>query len=103
MTTTISDSGTRKIAISFQMPVSEEESIIIVAFGIQSPEIYVAQKSIVAAVLQEIEDQVGYILPDYSYFKLKALEQNMEDVASMTISPSWLHALDTVSVTNFSL
>ena len=83
--------------------LANKESIYIVVSSIQSLEIHVAQKNVVAAVLQEIEDQVGYILPNYSYFKLKMFEQNVKDVASMTISLSWLHALDMVGAMNFSL
>ena len=52
---------------------------------------HVASCDAVRQALAQIESQTGHVFPDYSYFKLKALETGEPDVTQMPkrISPSY--------------
>ena len=56
--------------------------ILIVASGKESSIQMIYKRSIIEAYLSELERH-GYLIPDLSWFKIKALQQNQHDIVSL--------------------
>ena len=70
--------------------------IPIVASGKESPVKLTYERSAIDACLLELENY-GYLIPDLSWFKIKALQQNQHDIVSLCETLSWENLYDIVS------
>jgi hypothetical protein len=74
----------KKLIISFEIPAREdlETMIPIVASGKESPIEMTYERSAMETYLTEFERH-GYLIPDLSRFKIRALEPNEQDIVSL--------------------
>ena len=71
------------MTISFEVPSRQDVGtmIPIVASGKESPVKLTYERRAIEACLSELENY-GYLIPDLSWFKIKALQQNQHDIVS---------------------
>ena len=74
----------KKITISFEIPSRQDVGtmIQIVASGKESPIQMTYERRAIEASLLELQNY-GYLIPDLSWFKIKALQQNQHDIVSL--------------------
>jgi hypothetical protein len=99
VTTTLADNNKMKITISFSIAFPKEGYITLTTSSSKTSQRLLVERYAFHTLLQSFNLQLRYMFPDYSYFKLKALEQN-EDVLAMTPRLSRLHAAETVGDMN---
>jgi len=70
----------KKMTISFEIPSRQDVGtmIQIVASGKESPVQMTYKRRAIEACLLELQNY-GYLIPDLSWFKIKALQQNHQD------------------------
>ena len=88
----------KKIKISFEIPLRQDLGTImaIVASGKDSPVQMTYERTTIKAYLLELESY-GYLIPDLSWFKIKALQQNHQDIVSLYETLSRENLYDIVS------
>ena len=86
------------MTISFEIPLRQDLGTImaIVASGKDSPVQMTYERTTIKACLLELESY-GYLIPDLSWFKIKALRRNQHDVVSICESLSRENLHDIVS------
>lgn len=74
-----------KLNISFEISPRgiPHRTVSVVASGQEAPFRCTFEKTAVVACLQQLQEH-GYIVPDLSYFRIKALEEGSQDVAVTT-------------------
>ena len=74
----------KKMTISFEVPLRQDLGTMmpIVASGKESPVQVTYERTAIKACLLEFESY-GYLIPDLSWFKIKALRQNQHDIVSL--------------------
>ena len=72
------------MTISFEIPLRQDLGTMmpIVASGKESPVQMTYERTAIKACLLELEIY-GYLIPDLSWFKIKALQQNQHDVVGI--------------------
>jgi len=72
------------MSISFEIPLRQDPSTMmsIVASGKESPIQMTYERTAIKACLLKLESY-GYLIPDLSWFKIKALRRNQHDVVSI--------------------
>ena len=72
------------MTISFEIPSRQDVGtmIQIAASGKESPVQMTYERRAIEACLLELENY-GYLIPDLSWFKIKALQQNQQDSVSL--------------------
>ena len=88
----------KKMNISFEIPSRQDVDtmIQIAASGKESPVQMTYKKSAIEAYLFELERH-GYLIPDLSWFKIKALQHNQQDIVSLCETLSLENLYDIVS------
>ena len=88
----------KKMTISFEIPLRQDPGTMmaIVASGKESPVQMTYEKTVIKACLLELESY-GYLIPDLSWFKIKALRRNQHDIVSLYGSLSRENLHDIVS------
>ena len=88
----------KKMTISFEIPLRQDLGTImaIVASGKDSPVQMTYERTTIKACLLELESY-GYLIPDLSWFKIKALRRNQHDIVSICESLSRENLHDIVS------
>ena len=77
------------MTISFDIPLKQDPGtmMVIVASGKESPVQMTYEKTAIKTCLLELESY-GYLIPDLSWFKIKALQRNQHDIVSLCESLS---------------
>ena len=88
----------KKMTISFEIPLKQDPGTMmaIVASGKESPVQITYERTAIKVCLLELESY-GYLIPDLSWFKIKALRQNQHDIVSICESLSRENLHDIVS------
>ena len=88
----------KKITISIEIPLRQDPDTMmaIVASGTESPVQMTNERTAIKACLLELESY-GYLIPDLSWFKIKALRRNQHDIVSICESLSRENLHDIVS------
>ena len=88
----------KKMTISFEIPLRQDlgTMMAIVASGKESPIQMTYERTAIKACLLEVESY-GYLIPDLSWFKIKALRRNQHDNVSICESLSRENLHDIVS------
>jgi len=88
----------KKMTISFEIPSRQDVGtmIPIVASGKESPVKLTYERRAIEACLLELENY-GYLIPDLSWFKIKALQQNQQDIITLCETLSRENLYDIVS------
>ena len=88
----------KKMTISFEIPLKQDPGTMmaIVASGKESPVQITYERTAIKVCLLELESY-GYLIPDLSWFKIKALQQNQQDIVSLCETLSREYLYDTVS------
>jgi len=88
----------KKMTISFEIPSRQDVGtmIQIVASGRESPVQMTYERRAIEACLLELRNY-GYLIPDLSWFKIKALQQNHQDIVSLCETLSRENLYDIVS------
>ena len=88
----------KKMTISFEIPLRQDPGTMmaIVASGKESPVQMTYERTAIKTCLLELESY-GYLIPDLSWFKIKALRQNQHDIVSICESLSRENLHDIVS------
>ena len=86
------------MTISFDIPLKQDPGTMmaIVASGKESPVQMTYEKTAIKTCLLELESY-GYLIPDLSRFKIKALRRNQHDIVSLYGSLSRENLHDIVS------
>ena len=79
----------KKMTISFEIPLRQDPGTMmaVVASGKESPVQMTYERTAIKACLLELES-FGYLIPDLSWFKIKALQWNQHDIVSLCESLS---------------
>ena len=74
----------KKMTISFEIPSRQDVGTIIqiVASGKESPIQMTYERRAIDAFLLELQNY-GYLILDLSWFKIKALQQNQQDIVTL--------------------
>ena len=74
----------KKMTISFDIPLKQDPGTMmaIVASGKESQVQMTYERTAIKACLLELESY-GYLIPDLSWFKIKALQWNQHDIVSL--------------------
>ena len=74
----------KKMTISFEIPSRQDVDtmIQIVASGKESHVHMTYERRAIEACILELENY-GYLIPDFLWFKIKALQQNHQDIVSL--------------------
>ena len=74
----------KKMTISFEIPLRQDPGTMmaIVASGKESPVQMTYERTAIKACLLEFESY-SYLIPDLSWFKIKALQRNQHDIVSL--------------------
>ena len=88
----------KKIKISIEILLRQDPGTMmaIVASGKESPVQMTYERTAIKACLLELESY-GYLIPDLSWFKIKALRRNQHDIVSICESLSRENLHDIVS------
>ena len=88
----------KKMTISFEIPLKQDPGTMmaIVASGKESPDQITYERTAIKVCLLELESY-GYLIPDLSWFKIKALRRNQHDNVSICESLSRENLHDIVS------
>ena len=88
----------KKMTISFEVPLRQDLGTMkqIVASGKESLVQMTYERTVIKACLLELESY-GYLIPDLSWFKIKALRRNQHDNVSICESLSQENLHDIVS------
>ena len=88
----------KKMTISFEIPSRQDVGtmIQIVANGKESPVQMTYERRAIEACLLELQNY-GYLILDLSWFKIKALQQNQQDIVSLCETLSLENLYDIVS------
>ena len=88
----------KKLTISFEIPSRQDVGtmIQIVTSGRESIVQMTYERRAIEACLLELQNY-GYLIPDLSWFKIKALQQNQHDIVSLCETLSWENLYDIVS------
>jgi len=86
------------MTISFEIPLRQDPGTMmaVVASGKESPVQMTYERTAIKACLLELESY-GYLIPDLSWFKIKALRRNQHDIVSICESLSRENLHDIVS------
>ena len=76
----------KKMTISFEIPLRQDSGTMmtIVAGGKESPVQMTYEVTTIKARLLELESY-GYLIPELSWLKIKALRRNQHDIVSMGV------------------
>ena len=79
----------KKMTISFEIPLRQDPGTMIAvgASGKESPVQMTYERTAIKACLLELESY-GYLIPDLSWFKIKALQRNQHVIVSLCESLS---------------
>ena len=74
----------KKMTISFEIPLRQDLGTVmaVVASRKESPVQMIYERTAIKACLLELES-FGYLIPDLSWFKIKALQRNQHDIVSL--------------------
>ena len=88
----------KKMTISFEIPSRQDVGTIIqiVASGKESPVQMTYERRAIEACLLKLQNY-GYLIPDLSWFKIKALQQNQQDIVTLCETFSRENLYDIVS------
>ena len=88
----------KKMTISFEIPLRQDPGTMmaVVASGKESPVQMTYERTAIKACLLELESY-GYLIPDLSWFTIKALQRNQHDIVSLCESLSRENLHDIVS------
>jgi len=88
----------KKMTISFEIPSRQDVGtmIQIVASGKESPVQMTYKRRAIEACPLELQNY-GYLIPDLSWFKIKALQQNQQDIVTLYETLSRENLYDIVS------
>ena len=88
----------KKMTISFEIPTRQDVGTIIqiVASGKESPIQMTYERRAIDAFLLELQNY-GYLILDLSWFKIKALQQNQQDIVTLCETLSRENLYDIVS------
>ena len=88
----------KKMTISFDIPSRQDVGIMIpiVASGKESPVKLTYERRAIEVCLLELENY-GYLIPNLSWFKIKALQQNHQDIVALCETLSQENLYDIVS------
>ena len=88
----------KKMTISFEIPSRQDVGtmIQIVASGKESTVQMTYERRAIEACLLDLQNY-GYLIPDLSWFKIKALQQNHQDIVSLYETVSQDNLYDIVS------
>ena len=88
----------KKITISFNIPSRQDVGTLIqiVASGKESPVQMTYERRAIEACLLDLQNY-GYLIPDLSWFKIKALQHNQHDIVSLCETLSRENLYDIVS------
>ena len=88
----------KKMNISFEIPSRQDVDtmIQIAASGKESPVQMTYERRAIEACLLELQNY-GYLIPDLSWFKIKALQQNQQDIVTLCETISQENLYDIVS------
>ena len=88
----------KKMIISFEIPLRQDPGTMmaVVASRKESPVQMTYERTTIKTCLLELESY-GYLIPDLSWFKIKALRRNQHDIVSICESLSRENLHDIVS------